>query len=103
MIAVPDAVKHRYQELLSCRLASCRRFPRVRVLWRNLDHGAWLVFDPSGAQQSSGAFLLILRVGVNNFTDGLSNTIGFSEVKAISAELERGNRFGISAHGGGRR
>lgn len=55
------------------------------------NQGVWLVFDPSGAQQSSGAFLPNFRMGFNHFTDGLSNTIGFSEVRAFQPNLKEGS------------
>lgn len=55
------------------------------------NQGAWLVFDPSGLQQSTGAFLPNLRIDFKNFTDGLSNTVGFSEVKAFQPNLKGGS------------
>lgn len=55
------------------------------------NQGLWLVFDPSGVQQSTGAFLPNLRMDFKNFTDGLSNTVGFSEVKAFQPNLKEGS------------
>ena len=52
------------------------------------NEGTWLVFDPSGAQQSSGAFLPNSRIGPQNFTDGMSNTLAFAEVKAFQPNVK---------------
>ncbi|MFN0055583.1 MAG: DUF1559 domain-containing protein [Planctomycetales bacterium] len=46
------------------------------------NQGPWFVFDPAGPQ-GQGSFLPNARLGAHSFTDGMSNTLGFSEVKAF--------------------
>jgi len=43
--------------------------------------GTWLVFDPTGKTQSLGSFVVNTPMGPRVFTDGLSKTLMFSEVK----------------------
>jgi prepilin-type N-terminal cleavage/methylation domain-containing protein/prepilin-type processing-associated H-X9-DG protein len=62
--------------------------------------GTWLVFDPITGQAGSGAFPVRYRVSpgesmargysVGEYSDGLSNTIGFSEVKAFNPYIREG-------------
>jgi len=54
------------------------------------NQGIWLVYDPSGKQQTDGVFMPNLKNGLNSITDGLSNTLGFSEVKAFQPNLKEG-------------
>ncbi|HVX13464.1 MAG TPA: DUF1559 domain-containing protein [Pirellulales bacterium] len=46
--------------------------------------GTWLVFDPTGATVSSGAFYPNSRLRSADFLDGLSNTLLAAEIKAWS-------------------
>ncbi len=43
--------------------------------------GTWLVFDPTGKTQSFGSFVVNTPFGPRVFTDGLSKTLMFSEIK----------------------
>ena len=62
--------------------------------------GVWFVFDPASGRPGDGAFPVSHRPAPNQyvapghptgmFTDGLSNTIGFSEVKAYTPYLRDG-------------
>ena len=49
--------------------------------------GTWLVFDPATRSGGDGAFAGNQRLAVAAFRDGLSNTLGLSEVKAYQAYL----------------
>lgn len=44
--------------------------------------GTWMVYDPVGGQIGDGAFGPNSRIGFRDFTDGTSNTLMASEVKA---------------------
>ena len=44
--------------------------------------GTWLVYDPTTGRHGDGAFGPNSRMGAADFLDGMSNTLGFSEVKA---------------------
>ena len=44
--------------------------------------GTWFVFDPATGLGGDGAFCINKNVKAVEITDGLSNTVGFSEVKA---------------------
>lgn len=46
------------------------------------NYGSWLVWDPSTGRIGDGAFAPNSGLSDRNFTDGTSNSIGFSEVKA---------------------
>ncbi len=52
--------------------------------------GTWMVYNPSGNQGGNGAFAPNTRIAIRDFTDGASNTLGFSEVKAFQAILKTG-------------
>jgi type II secretory pathway pseudopilin PulG len=52
--------------------------------------GLWFVFDPATNQGGEGAFYPNSRLADRSFTDGLSNSIGFSEVKAFQPYLSGG-------------
>ena len=54
------------------------------------NQGTWLVFDPVGRQQSQGAFMPNRQIRAGDFADGLSNTLGFSEVKAFQPNVKGG-------------
>jgi prepilin-type N-terminal cleavage/methylation domain-containing protein len=55
------------------------------------NQGTWLVFDPIGGGQSQGAFIPNGNVRPANFVDGMSNTLGFAEVKAFQPNLKGGS------------
>jgi prepilin-type N-terminal cleavage/methylation domain-containing protein len=46
--------------------------------------GTWFVYDPATGQFGSGAFGPNSRTSPRDFTDGMSNTLCFSEVKAYT-------------------
>lgn len=45
--------------------------------------GTWFVYDPNSGQIGAGAFAPNSRLHSGSFSDGMSNTLGFSEVKAF--------------------
>ena len=50
--------------------------------------GSWFVYDPNTGQGGDGAFPMNRRRGnAADFGDGLSNTVGFAEVKAYGDYL----------------
>jgi prepilin-type N-terminal cleavage/methylation domain-containing protein len=51
--------------------------------------GTWFVYDPRTGAGGSGAFYPNSRLSARDFTDGLSNTIGFSEAKAFQPLLAK--------------
>ncbi len=52
--------------------------------------GAWMIFDPKTRRDGNGAFAPNRKVRFQDFTDGLSNTIAFGEVKAFQPILKTG-------------
>lgn len=54
--------------------------------------GVWFVFDPNSQRAGDGAILVNRPTTVGSFTDGMSNTIGFAEVKAYTPYLRDGGR-----------
>ena len=53
--------------------------------------GSWFVYDPNTGKGGDGAFPLNRGCRIGDFTDGLSNTIGFAETKAYGNYLLGGN------------
>ena len=51
-----------------------------------INYGTWFVFDPATGQTGNGAFVVNQAINDGSFTDGLSNTIAFGEVKAYQAQ-----------------
>jgi prepilin-type N-terminal cleavage/methylation domain-containing protein len=51
------------------------------------NEGTWFVLDPTSGQSGNGAFPLNQALRVGEYRDGLSNTVGFAEVKAFGAYL----------------
>jgi len=47
--------------------------------------GSWLVFDPADQAVTDGAFQVNSRLRAVDFSDGLSNTLALSEVKAYTS------------------
>ncbi|MCC7083952.1 MAG: DUF1559 domain-containing protein [Pirellulales bacterium] len=52
--------------------------------------GVWLVFDPATNRGGEGAFFPNSKLRPGNFTDGLSKTLCFAEVKAFSSGFQAG-------------
>ena len=50
----------------------------------------WFVWDPLTSTGGDGAFVPTTQMKVASFTDGLSNTIAVSEVKAYTPQLAKG-------------
>jgi prepilin-type N-terminal cleavage/methylation domain-containing protein len=50
--------------------------------------GLWLVFNPATNQGGAGAFYPNARLAMRSFTDGTSQTLAFSEVKAFQPILK---------------
>ncbi|HEX4146714.1 MAG TPA: DUF1559 domain-containing protein [Pirellulales bacterium] len=55
-----------------------------------VNHGPWLIYDPTGATQSPGAFSVNGQYGPRVFTDGLSNTLMASEIKMWTSVYSAG-------------
>ena len=53
--------------------------------------GTWMVYNPNGNIGGNGAFAPNTRIAIRDFTDGSSNTLGFSEVKAFQPILKMGS------------
>ena len=53
--------------------------------------GVWLEWDPKTLKPGDGAFYPNSRLRPANFTDGLSKTVGFSEVKAFNPGYQSAN------------
>jgi prepilin-type N-terminal cleavage/methylation domain-containing protein/prepilin-type processing-associated H-X9-DG protein len=49
--------------------------------------GSWFVYDPTTGQGGDGAIPMNRGTRPGDFTDGLSNTVGFAEVKAYGSYL----------------
>lgn len=49
--------------------------------------GNWLAFDPTNGQNGDGAFGVNAHRNLGSISDGLSNTLGFGEVKAYQPAL----------------
>jgi prepilin-type N-terminal cleavage/methylation domain-containing protein/prepilin-type processing-associated H-X9-DG protein len=49
--------------------------------------GTWFVYDPTAGRGGDGAFPMNIGARVADFTDGMSNTVGFAEVKVFGAYL----------------
>ncbi len=58
------------------------------------NQGTWFTFDPSTGKTGNGAFLVNVKLNDRAFTDGMSKTLAFSEVKAYAAKLANGGNPG---------
>ncbi|HVW02448.1 MAG TPA: DUF1559 domain-containing protein [Planctomycetaceae bacterium] len=54
-----------------------------------VNEGVWLVYNGSTGQGGAGAFSPNSHLGTRDFTDGLSNSLGVSEVKAFQPVLKQ--------------
>ncbi len=52
--------------------------------------GSWMVYNPATGATGDGAFGVNRKTGMRDFTDGTSNSLGFSEVKAFQPILKTG-------------
>jgi len=59
--------------------------------------GTWKIYDPATLAGGDGGFAINLKARPAHITDGLSNTIGFAEVKAFGTRVTNGNTFTMSA------
>jgi prepilin-type N-terminal cleavage/methylation domain-containing protein len=59
--------------------------------------GTWFVYDPTTNAGGTGAFSPNGTIGIRNFTDGTSHTLGFSEVKAFQPILKTGGTPPVTA------
>jgi prepilin-type N-terminal cleavage/methylation domain-containing protein len=59
-----------------------------------VNQGSWFTFDPATAKTGNGAFLVNVKIGDKAFTDGLSKTLAFSEVKAYTDRVINGGNPG---------
>jgi prepilin-type N-terminal cleavage/methylation domain-containing protein/prepilin-type processing-associated H-X9-DG protein len=51
------------------------------------NQGTWFTFNPATAGVGNGAFVVNVKLGDKSYTDGLSKTLAFSEVKSYTAKL----------------
>jgi prepilin-type N-terminal cleavage/methylation domain-containing protein/prepilin-type processing-associated H-X9-DG protein len=52
-----------------------------------VNYGTWFIWDASTRTSGNGAFVVHAKISDKSFTDGLSNTLALSEVKAYQAKL----------------
>jgi prepilin-type N-terminal cleavage/methylation domain-containing protein len=52
-----------------------------------INSGTWFIYDPTTAKTSDGAFVINAKISDKAFSDGMSKTLAFSEVKAYQAKL----------------
>jgi type II secretory pathway pseudopilin PulG len=55
-----------------------------------INYGSWFVYDAATRNYGNGAFVVHAKISDKAFTDGLSNTLAFSEVKAYQAMIRNG-------------
>jgi prepilin-type N-terminal cleavage/methylation domain-containing protein/prepilin-type processing-associated H-X9-DG protein len=60
------------------------------VLTYGVNQGTWFVYDPATSTGGDGAFAVNKPMRPADFTDGMSTTLGVSEVKASTAYLREG-------------
>jgi prepilin-type N-terminal cleavage/methylation domain-containing protein len=54
------------------------------------NQGTWFTFDPATKRTGNGSFLVNEKIGDRRFSDGMSKTLAFAEVKAYTARLANG-------------
>lgn len=55
------------------------------------NRGTWFVWDPATQANGDGAFGVNTKYSAASFTDGMSNTIGLSEIKAFQPVYNKSN------------
>jgi prepilin-type N-terminal cleavage/methylation domain-containing protein len=58
------------------------------------NHGTWFTFDPATSKVGNGAFLVNVKLNDKSYTDGMSKTLAFSEVKSYTAKLANSSNPG---------
>ena len=58
------------------------------------NQGTWFTFDPTSGNAGNGAFLVNIKISDKAFTDGLSKTLAFAEVKSYTAKLANSSNPG---------
>jgi hypothetical protein len=59
--------------------------------------GTWLVFDPTnGNRTANGAFVINVPITDGAYTDGMSNTLAFAEIKAYQSNVKPGAPSGAN-------
>jgi prepilin-type N-terminal cleavage/methylation domain-containing protein/prepilin-type processing-associated H-X9-DG protein len=58
--------------------------------------GTWFVLDPTTGQGGDGAFPMNVGCTIGSFSDGLSNTVGFAEVKVFGTYLLGSGSFPLN-------
>ncbi len=59
--------------------------------------GSWMVWNPASGLGGDGAFTPTRPTRMSSFTDGLSNTLAFSEVKAYQSTLSKSGIPNVAA------
>jgi prepilin-type N-terminal cleavage/methylation domain-containing protein len=87
----PFGVKATRVEILQCpsdpndrQRVTAAGVPEHYPLCYTANLGTWFVFDPTTGRFGDGAFGPNSKTGPRDFTDGMSNTLSFSEVKAFT-------------------
>jgi prepilin-type N-terminal cleavage/methylation domain-containing protein len=53
-----------------------------------INFGTWFVYDPATAMVGNGAFVVNKSIGDKSFSDGMSKTLAFGEVKAYQPNIK---------------
>lgn len=59
-----------------------------------VNQGTWFTYDAASRATGNGAFLVNARISDKAFTDGLSKTLAFSEVKSYTSKLSNSSNPG---------
>ena len=90
----PDVTRQRIPIYLCPSETKDRPRPDGTLFHYPLNYGAnlgtWFVFDAGTGQGGDGALVVNRNTTVGDYTDGMSNTIGFAEVKAYTPYLRDG-------------
>jgi prepilin-type N-terminal cleavage/methylation domain-containing protein len=63
-----------------------------------VNYGPWFLYDAATRRYGDGAFVVNAKISDKSFTDGMSNTLAFAEVKAYQAMIRNSGRFGGHGH-----
>ena len=63
------------------------RAPYVHSTSYGFNMGSWLIHDPASRKSGDGAFMVTKKSRVARFVDGMSNTLGASDVKSFTSYL----------------